>query len=183
MSNKLVSLVTDLFKNQPDDIDIEVMPSEHWRKHIEGKEQLTTDDLALLMVSPTNRAVYHATYLEHLNSFIAKAANFNSVPRLRAAADSGDAIVIDGLAGFELSFVPVGRSVWKVILKVLRSDFPHGAVFSIRDRNGVIWLSGEPDKDGEVFAQWSQSKPPKQYIEDGMKPGVFVDGIQIIAPQ
>lgn len=183
MANKFRDLIIEILGNQADDIDMPVLPSEHWQKHIQTGGCLTDGDLALLASSPTNRAVYEETYQLCLKSYIDRAANSNCVPVLRAAAASGDdddEVVFENLDGFSLSIVPSGRTGWRIRLTVLRSGFPQGAEFSVKDRTGKVWLTGSPDSDGEIYGRWDINNVPTEYIGQDLLPGVFVDDIPII---
>jgi|GEM_PF-5117111 len=152
-------------------------PQQYWDELAKGR-RVERDDAILLALSPLNQARFHFAEFKERQRFYSEVANLNNQPRMKAAAGSvGSSMSFEPMASFELKIEPSGRESWLILLAVKEVEkFPRGAILSLKDEDGRLWASGEPDSDGWIMREWRYDGDPRRYTK---RLAIFVDDVPV----
>lgn len=152
-------------------------PQKYWDELARG-QRVERDDAILLALSPLNQARFRFAEYKERQRFYSEVASLNNQPRLKAAAGSvGSGTSFEPMESFELKIEPSGRTGWLILLAVKEvGKFPRGSILSLKDEDGRLWVSGEPDSDGWVVQKWGHTDDPRKY---NRRFSIFVDDVPV----
>lgn len=157
------ALLSDLLNGQVEDGTFDPIGEERFEVALTGGAPLTEQEVAAIWLSPYNRWVYfevrHRLALELTRKL---AANSNAPLPVSAAASHETRIPTERQGpGFTLGLFPRGHSerAWALVV-TLTPPFPalpSWARVRLSDAEGMVWLEGELDQDGELAADWPET--------------------------
>lgn len=155
-------------------------PQSHWDARAMRHQKLTAADDATLILSTVNRARLDKAILRARALFLAEAMNTNRPLVVAAASTAGrDTIRFDEdqMPHFSLVLRPSGKSDWLVFCTLKKESFPLNSTLEIRDRNGRVWLEGQPDASGQLMGMIDDLEDARTAAKDGLD--FFIDGVPL----
>lgn len=170
-----------ILANQDDLGELYAKPQKYWDE-LAQKQKVEREDAILLALSPLNQARFRFAEHKERQRFYSEVANLDNQPRKKAAAGGvGSSTSFEPMESFELKIEPSGRTGWLILLAVKAvGRFPRGCILSLKDEDGRLWVSGEPDSDGWIMQEWGYDGDPRRY--EG-RLSILVDGTPVTSEE
>ena len=172
-SNELRSLLGEVLRSQPNRPEALTVPfqntpddNQRLREAISGRQALTAGERRQLLHSPRARAQLVRIANELRGETRAHWRQAGVTPDIVYQAAAGDEVrplSLDSNPDFGVDLYPLdpkGRR-WTISLR-LSARVMDGltAGVRLRDSDGVLWLQGRPDSDGELSGDWALPESP-----------------------